>query len=129
MKEIFVVAGVIEKDNKILCMQRSESKFDYISYKWEFPGGKIESGETKEQALKREIQEEMEMDIEINSHLIDIRHEYPDFIINMYCFKCTTSAENFKLNVHKDYKWLDKSQLEQLDWAPADKPIIDKLKG
>ena len=129
MKEIFVVAGVIEKDNKILCMQRSESKFDYISYKWEFPGGKIESGETKEQALKREIQEEMEMDIEINSHLIDIRHEYPDFIINIYCFKCTTIAENFKLNVHKDYKGLDKSQLEQLDWAPADKPIIDKLKG
>ena len=65
MKHIEVVAGIIEYNDKILCMQRDKGKFDYVSFKWEFPGGKIEEGETKEEALKRELREEMEMDVEI----------------------------------------------------------------
>lgn len=127
MKTIEVVAGIIENDGKILCMQRDQGKHDYISFKWEFPGGKIEIGETKEQALVRELQEEMELDVEVVGHFLDIEHQYPDFIIKMYCFRCNTEDLNFKLNVHKDFKWLPKEELLTLDWAEADKPIVNKL--
>lgn len=127
MKTIEVVAGIIENNGKILCMQRDQGKHDYISFKWEFPGGKIEIGETKEQALVRELQEEMELDVEVVEHFLDIEHQYPDFIIKMYCFRCNTEDLNFKLNVHKDFKWLPKEELLTLDWAEADKPIVNKL--
>ena len=127
MKQIEVVAGIIEYDGKILCMQRDVSKYDYISFKWEFPGGKIEQGETNEQALKRELQEEMELEVEVLSHCIDIEHQYKDFIIKMYCYKCKAESLNFKLNVHKDFKWLKKEDLLSLDWAAADLPVVNKL--
>lgn len=127
MKEIFVVAGIIEKDNKILCMQRSAGKHDYVSYKWEFPGGKIEEGESEEEALIRELREEMELDVEVLSKFESIRHEYPDLIVNMSCYLCSTHDEDFKLNVHKDYRWLGIDELDSLDWAGADLPVVKKL--
>ena len=129
MKRIEVVAGVIRFEDKILCMQRDVGKFDYVSLKWEFPGGKIEPGETNEQALKRELQEEMEMDVEVISHFCDVEYEYPDFIIKMYTYNCVAKNLDFKLNVHKDFKWLTKSELNTLDWAEADKPIVEFLKN
>ena len=88
MRHIEVVAAVIEHDGKILCMERDQGKYDYVSFKWEFPGGKIEEGESKEEALKRELREEMEMDVEVVSHFLDVYHEYPDFTMNMYAFSC-----------------------------------------
>lgn len=127
MKQIEVVAGIIEHDGKILCMQRDIGKFEYVSYKWEFPGGKIEQGESNEQALKRELQEEMELDVDVLDHFIDVEHQYPDFIIKMYCYKCKAHSLDFKLNVHKDFKWLLKEELNSLDWAEADKPIVKKI--
>lgn len=126
-KHIEVVAGIIEHNGKILCMQRAVGKYDYVSLKWEFPGGKIEQGETKEEALKRELIEEMEMVIDISEHFIDISYEYPDFTMNMYCFKCSAKSDKFVLNVHNDFKWLEKKELKSIDWAPADIKIIDKL--
>lgn len=127
MKHIEVVAGVIEHDGKILCMERAQGKYDYVSFKWEFPGGKIEVGETKEEALKRELREEMEMDVEITGHFLDIYHEYPDFSMNMYSFRCKAKSKEFKMNVHNDFKWLEVGELMTLDWAPADVPIVEKI--
>ncbi len=127
MKEIKVVAGIIENDGKILCMQRDKGKYDYISFKWEFPGGKVEDGETNEQALKKELLEEMDLKVNVGNHFCDVEYAYPDFKITMFCYKCNTNNLNFKLNAHKDYKWLKISDLNIIDWAPADKPIVKKL--
>lgn len=127
MKEIKVVAGIIENNGKILCMQRDKGKYDYVSFKWEFPGGKIEAGETNEQALRRELYEEMDLEVKIENHFCDIEYTYPDFKIIMFCYKCNTKDINFKLNVHKDFKWLEISKLNTIDWAAADKPIVKKL--
>lgn len=127
MKIIEVVAGVIEKDNKILCTQRNKGKFEYVSLKWEFPGGKIEPNESKEQALTREIKEELDLDIFDLTYFETSHFKYPDFIINLYCYKCRAKSLILKLNVHKDYIWLEKEKLDMLDWAPADKPIVDKI--
>ena len=127
MKHIEVVAGIIEFDGEILCMERDRGKYDYVSFKWEFPGGKIEEGETKEQALKRELREEMEMDVEIVEHFCDVYHEYPDFSMNMYSFKCKAKNKEFKMNVHHDFAWVAKDDIQKLDWADADRPIVKKL--
>lgn len=129
MKQIKVVAGIIKFDNKILCMQRDKSKYDYISYKWEFPGGKIEDGETYENALIRELQEEMELEVEIKNHYCDVTHQYPDFEITMHVFMCESKSSDFKLNVHKDFRWLWKEDLNMLNWAAADWPIVNKLQN
>ncbi|MEQ8167850.1 MAG: (deoxy)nucleoside triphosphate pyrophosphohydrolase [Candidatus Eremiobacterota bacterium] len=129
MKHHEVVAAIIINNNKILCMQRNISKYEYISLKFEFPGGKIEPGETKEQALIREILEELNLEIEIVKNFLTIVHEYPDFKITMHSFICTSMKTDLVLKEHFTYKWLDKSNLENLDWAAADLPIVLKLIG
>ena len=127
MKELEVVAAVIEYDGKILCMQRGPGKNVETAFKWEFPGGKVDEGETTRQAIIREIQEELEMNIDIEGEFGKFVHSYSEFILNMTCFKCKTLNPNFKMNVHKDYKWLEVSELATLDWAPGDKPVVNKL--
>jgi 8-oxo-dGTP diphosphatase len=127
MKHIQVVAAIIVKDEKILCVQRPQHKFEYLSYKYEFPGGKIEEGESKENALIREIQEELGIDITISCELIEVYHEYPDFALTMFGIMCTTNADEPIMTEHVDFKWVSKENLHELDWAAADVPIVDKL--
>lgn len=127
MKRIEVVAAIIFNDNKILCVQRGENKYSYISKKYEFPGGKIENGEKKEEAIKREIMEELEMEIKLVKKFLTIKHAYPDFHLTMYSYICTCENPSFTLSEHINFKWLNKHELIQLDWAAADIPIVEKL--
>ncbi len=128
MKSIEVVAAIIVNGNKILCVQRGESKLHYISKKFEFPGGKIEIGETNEAALMREIREELSLDIFGLRHFLTVEHAYPDFIITMHSYKCNVESPKLKLSEHLDFKWRSPNEMDDLDWAAADLPIVDKLK-
>ena len=127
MKQVEVVAAVIQKNDKILCVQRNTNKYDYISLKYEFPGGKIESGETLIEALIREIKEELKIEIEIVRDFLTVNHEYPDFKLIMHSFLCTTNDTHLTLTEHVAFKWLTKDKLIELDWAAADLPIVQKL--
>ena len=127
MKHIEVVAAIIIYQNKILCVQRGENKLSYISKKYEFPGGKMEPGETKSETIKREILEELHMAIEVKEEFLTVKHEYPDFILEMHSFICTSKNKTVILTEHLDFKWLDISELDSLDWAAADVPIVKKL--
>ena len=127
MKKIEVVAAIVINDGKILCVQRNENKYSYISKKYEFPGGKIEEGETRESALLREMKEELNMDIDIQKEFLTVKHAYPDFHLTMHSYICTSTNNDVSLLEHIDYKWLDKSELKHLDWAAADIPIIECL--
>lgn len=126
-KTIDVAAAVIHHDNKYLCVQRPESELSYISKKYEFPGGKIESGESVNDALIREINEELRMSIKPIKMLTIVKHEYPDFIINLYAILCSVNNNELTLTEHIDYKWLAKESLKHLDWAAADIPIVTLL--
>lgn len=127
MKKVEVVAAIVVFENKILCVQRGENKLDYISKKYEFPGGKMEAGETKEETIKREILEELNMNIEVQEEFITVTHQYPDFILTMHSFFCSCNNPKLTLTEHIDYKWLNKSELKNLDWAAADVPIVNEL--
>ncbi|MBK7389206.1 MAG: (deoxy)nucleoside triphosphate pyrophosphohydrolase [Bacteroidetes bacterium] len=122
-----VVAAIIINNSKILCVQRGLSKYDYISKKYEFPGGKMEAGETKVETIKREILEELKMVIEVQEEFFTVTHHYPDFSITMHCFHCSCENPNVTLTEHIDFKWLSKDELLSLDWAAADLPIVEKL--
>lgn len=127
MKKVEVVAAILCYEDEILCVQRPPYKLPYISKKWEFPGGKIEKGETKEEALKRELIEELNISPEIDNLFLTVMHSYPDFEIIMHSFICRVASKELTLNEHIDSKWLKRPELAQLDWAAADIPIMAKL--
>lgn len=127
MKKVEVVAGIIFFQEKILCVQRPKNKFHYISEKFEFPGGKIEKEETKEEALHRELMEELNLSTRIKSFFLTVVHEYPDFELTMHSFICEVDSKDVTLNEHIDKKWLTVNELSILDWAAADVPIVKKL--
>lgn len=129
MKHYTVTAAILTNDNQILCMQRAKSKFDYISYKYEFPGGKVEVDEIEEKSLSRELKEEMGIEVEISKDMffMTVDHTYPDFSITMHAYVCPLEARTFELKEHESYVWLNKEDLMTLDWAPADIPIVEKL--
>ena len=127
MKKIEVVAAIIYFENEILCVQRPISKLSYISEKFEFPGGKIENGESKVDALKREILEELNITLNIKSFFMTVLHEYPDFELTMHSYLCEVDTKEIVLNENISLKWLNIKDLKKLDWAAADIPIVDKL--
>lgn len=127
MKKIEVVAGVIFWKDRVLCVQRPKNMLHYISEKFEFPGGKIEEGETKEETLHRELLEELNLSAKIRSFFLTVVHEYPDFELTMHSYICDTNSKELTLNEHLDQKWLKINELTELDWAAADIPIVDKL--
>lgn len=128
MKKVEVVAGIIYCENEIFCVQRPKNKLSYISEKFEFPGGKIENGESKLEALKRELHEELNFVPEkIDELFLTVVHEYPDFELTMHTFKCYSSTKDIQLNEHISAEWLRLENLNEIDWAAADIPIVNKL--
>lgn len=125
MKTLNVVAAIIKKDNQILATKRGYGEFINM---WEFPGGKIEDGETKEDALVREIKEELDCIIKPVMFARDIEYTYPTFHLKMSCFEAVIVEGTPKLLEHNDARWLTKDQLGSVNWIPADLAIIDYLK-
>ena len=128
-KTIEVVAAVIFREGKVLCVQRTEHEKEYISLKWEFPGGKVEVGESREEALVREIAEELVVEIHELQYLTTVEHSYPDFHLTMHAYTCALKAGEVELREHLSLKWLAVEELDQLDWAAADVPVVNLLKN
>ena len=126
MKQIEVVAAIIHDDNgHIFATQRGYGEWkDW----WEFPGGKMEAGETPEEALRREIWEELETRIEVERLVETVEYDYPQFHLTMYCYLCRVESGRLELKEHEAARWLEKDELNEVDWLPADLQIIDKLK-
>ncbi|HIF9315046.1 TPA: (deoxy)nucleoside triphosphate pyrophosphohydrolase [Photobacterium damselae] len=126
-KQIEVVAAVLINGGQFLAVQRGESKLSYVSKKWEFPGGKVEAGETLVTAITRELEEELRITIAEPQFLLTVEHSYPDFDITMHCFVVDVPTRELELTEHLDSRWLNKEQLWDLDWAAADVPAVEML--
>lgn len=124
VKTVEVVAAVIKKDDKIFITRRGYGEFMNM---WEFPGGKIEKGETKEEALHREIKEELELEIDNLKFLTTVDYDYSNFHLTMHCYVCEISGGSLKLNAHNDVKWVHIDELKEQKWVPADILVVDKL--
>ena len=125
MKTVKVVAAVIRSGDKIFATQRGYGDF---KDGWEFPGGKIEEGETPQQALVREIREELNTDIEVGELIETVEYDYPTFHLSMDCFWCTLVSEKLELLEHEAAKWLAKEELDSVDWLPADKGLVESIR-
>ena len=125
MKTIRVVAAIIIDDDKVFATQRGYGEF---KDGWEFPGGKIDKGETPEEALVREIKEELDTEIEVINLLDTIEYDYPNFHLSMDCFICKIRSGTLVLKEHEAAKWLTKEELYSVDWLPADLGLIPKIK-
>ena len=131
MKHYKVTAAILVHDHHILCMQRPRGKYEYMNYKYEFPGGKVESGESLEEALSRELKEELAIDVNVkkSDYFMSVNYAYPDFSIVLHSYLIQVSSRAFTMTEHVDFQWLPSNQLMNLDWAPADYPIVEKLKS
>lgn len=124
MKTIEVVAAIIKKNNQYFATQRGYGEFEGG---WEFPGGKMEPGETPQDALVREIKEELDADITVGELIETVEYDYPKFHLTMHCFLCELVSERVVLLEHEAAKWLTKEELDSVDWLPADLSIISQL--
>ena len=122
MKHIYVACAIIELDGKILCTQRSESMS--LPLKWEFPGGKINDGESPEECLKRELHEELGIEVTIGAPLPISTYHYPTFSVTLYPFICKIESGEIVLHEHSAMSWMSPEKLQNLDWAEADGPVI-----
>lgn len=124
MKTVRVVAAVIRDNDKIFATQRG---YGDLKGGWEFPGGKIEEGETPQEALKREIMEELDTEIEVGELIDTIEYNYPDFHLSMGCYWCSVVSGNLVLKEHEAARWLTKGKLRSMEWLPADIRLIDTI--
>ena len=124
MKTIEVVAAIIHQNNKILATQRGYG--DYKGW-WEFPGGKMEEGETEEQAIIREIREELDVEIAVEKKVCTVEYDYPQFHLRMHCFWCSIAQGALQLKEHQSAQWLAKEEWESVDWLPADVLVLEQL--
>lgn len=124
MKTIKVVAAIIIKEGKVFATQRGYGEWQGW---WEFPGGKIEPGECPQDALKREIKEELDAEIEVGDLLETVEWDYPTFHLTMHCYICTLTSESIHLNEHEASAWLTKETLDSVKWLPADLILLDKI--
>jgi len=124
-----VVAAVIEKNGRIFCTRRGQTKYDYTSFKYEFPGGKVEPGETEDEALRREIREELQMDIEVGRDIMKTSYDYPDFSVSISFFLCRLKDENavIKHPEHVEAVWAGYDEIQNLDWVAADRSIARQI--
>ena len=126
MKQIEVVAAIIRKGDKIFATQRGYGEWkDW----WEFPGGKMEAGETPEEALKREIREELSTEISVDECLYTVDYDYPQFHLTMHCYLCSLMTDSLHLNEHEAAKWLSKDELGNVKWLPADVKVVEVIKS
>lgn len=125
MKTIEVVAAVIHKDAAYFATQRGYGEFEWM---WEFPGGKIEPCESREVALKREIQEELGVRISVEDFICTTEYDYPTFHLTMHCYICSIVSGEIELREHKSARWLTVDMLDSVEWLPADKEVVDKLR-
>lgn len=125
MKTIRVVAAIIIDDGKVFATQRGYGEF---KDGWEFPGGKIDAGETPEEALVREIKEELDTEVEVIELLDTVEYDYPKFHLSMDCFICKIKSGDLVLKEHEAAKWLTKETLDSVEWLPADQGLIENLK-
>lgn len=126
MKTINVVAAIIKHDNKLFATQRGYGEF---AGGWEFPGGKIEPGETPEQALVREIREELETTVSVDSFIYQVEYDYPTFHLSMKCYLCSIVEGHLHLLEHSAAKWLDAAHLRTVGWLPADIEVVDAIEA
>lgn len=125
MKTIKVVAAIIKKENQIMIAQRIKGEF---AGQWEFPGGKIEVGETAQEALKREIMEEMELEINVEDFLITAEYDYSTFHLSMDCFICSLESNDIHLHDHIAIQWIDlDTDIKNINWVPADVQVIEAV--
>lgn len=126
MRTISVSAAAIVNNNKILITKRSGGDFDGM---WEFPGGKIEPNETKEETVIREIKEELDLEISVSSHLISIEYAYPNFNLEMHVYICSIISGTMVLNEHGDFAWTSKADIDNYNWIPADIEVVEAIKA
>ena len=124
MKIIEVVAAIIIKDDQVFATQRGYGEFQGW---WEFPGGKMEAGESPQEALKREIREELDADVLVKELLETVEWDYPNFHLTMHCFICNLLSESLHLNEHEAATWLTHATLKSVKWLPADEILLDKI--
>ncbi|MDE7215789.1 MAG: (deoxy)nucleoside triphosphate pyrophosphohydrolase [Clostridia bacterium] len=126
-KTLRVVGAIIIKDGRILAVKRGDNKNKAVAYKYEFVGGKIEQGETPEVALKREVSEEMDYDVEVGEAFMREIYEYEDVFVDLQTYFCKPLSDSYVLKEHIDCKWLAPEELFSVEWAPADHGMISQL--
>ena len=126
-KHIQVAAALLFENGKVFATKRGDSPYVYVAHKYEFPGGKIEANERGEDAVKRELKEELDMDVKVGGLYASQTFEYPDFIITLYVYECEMESA-FSLKEHESYAWISPKDLKTEEWAPADADIVESIK-